>query len=135
MSRLYQFVEVYNIDAFGRRGYPSLVYTSDFRFSFAKMPVKTTQNGKKIHFPSSSIAKLSAGQFFAANTGGNNVIITDQKEGEDGLGPRTFLPTHVTNGIVPGAIAESFDFWELKRTGNWKGHRRVQRIVTREVKK
>ena len=42
--------------------------------------------------------------------------------------PTNILPSHVTNGIVPGAIAESFDFWELKRTGNWKGHRRVQRI-------
>ena len=129
VSKIYQYVEVYNINAFGRRGYPSLVYTSDFRVSLAGMPVKTTQNGQKMHFPPSSITRFSAGNFFTPSFGGNNVLITDQNNGEDGLGPRTYLLPETTNGTVPCAISESFDFWELKRTGNWKGHRRVQKIL------
>jgi hypothetical protein len=69
--------------------------------------------------PHASITRFSTGEFLMGGSGGKHVIITNNNEGDDGLGPRTYLPREVTSSLIPYCLASAFDFWELKRTGSW----------------
>jgi hypothetical protein len=129
-NKLYHCAEVYDIDLFGRRGYPKLCYSSDSRFSIGRL--SPDKHAEPLLFPPSSITRFAIGDVKNGITGGKDVVITDQNEGEDGLGPRMLLPGRVTNGIVPGALSESFDFWELKNSGDWIGNKKK---LTRQTQK
>ena len=129
VNRLYHFVEVYTMDVFGRRGYPKLSYTSDYRMSIGTMEVNKEQS---LH-PHSSMTRFSSGDVFTPLIGGKDVVITDQNEGEDMRGPRMYLPQRVTNGMLPGALSEVFDMYELKKSnGDWIGK---QKSMMRQTEK
>ena len=128
VNKLYHFVEVYTLEVFGRRGYPKISYTSDCRMSLGTLQVNTEQT----LFPHSSITRFESGNIETCVFGGEDVVITDQNEGEDGLGPRMYLPRRVTNGILPGALSEAFDLFELKSNGEWVGK---QREMLRQTEK
>ena len=109
-NRLYHNVDVYTLDVFGRRGYPRLCYASDSRMSLGTLPV----NANESLFPPSSITRFAKGNILDHVIGGHDVVITDQTEGEDGMGPRTYLPKRVTNGVVPGYVYFEIQFLECQ---------------------
>ena len=120
VNKLYHYMEVYTMDVFGRRGYPKISYTSDYRMTLGTLRVNTEET----LFPHSSITRFESGNIESNVIGGEDVVITEQNEGADGLGPRMFLPGRVTNGILPGALSEVFDLYELQSNGEWVGKNR-----------
>ena len=128
-NKLYHFVEVYNLDVFGRRGYPKLCYSSDSRLSFSSLPSAGASN-TAVLFPPSPITRFAVGNMLVGITGGKDVVITDQNEGTHG--PKMLLPARVTNSLIPGALSQSFQFWEYQETGNWVG---LKKTLTRQTEK
>eukprot|EP00949_MAST-11_sp_MAST-11-sp1_P002253 g2253.t1 len=125
VSRATQSVEVFVLDAFGRRAFPRFVFASDARMVPGAMAhrIPEIDGSKPRTHPSSSITKYAAGMLLAAPSGGNNILIKDRNEGDDALGPRLKLPFNVLNGTLPGAFEDTHAFWELQEGGDILGAR------------
>ena len=121
VSRCLECVDVFVVDALGRRAFPRQTYSSDSRMAMGGIDC----DPKKQHnAPPSSIVRFAAGRFLGSPIGGGDVVITVGEEIKEGKVEPTgemYVPDEYLHGTLPSALAENFEFWQDQATGDIEG--------------
>ncbi|OQS06902.1 hypothetical protein THRCLA_20266 [Thraustotheca clavata] len=104
--RHYGVIHVFGLISHGRRLHRKLIFTSNARFSLHSfVPNVDDQSG-----PVPPSIQYAAGDILELQASGNSLVILRRNRGLNGV--ETYLPPRFLQGVIPGALLESFKFWK-----------------------
>jgi len=119
VSRTLQCVDVFLIDAFGRRAFPCQIYSSDARFALHNMvPDKSS-----LVAPLPNSIKHHSGQILSVGFNFGSLCVLDEADPDN---TRLLVPARFLAGQLPAALLENFRWWQIGYTGNLEGERLVR---------
>ena len=112
MFRTPPVVHIYNVVEYGRRFYRSLAFTSDTGWCLHDVqPAITTPNPYLLHQHNVQVQHLIAGDPLTPTPSQSSIII--RRLLSDRLGVQTLIPPRLLGGLLPSALLNHYEFWQV----------------------